>query len=58
MATNKTYNFDTPSNYSYDANKVIISGSKATLKLVDNAGQTFNQNFVDDTGLGCRCIYH
>jgi len=44
-----TYTFTTPTNYTYDTDKVEITGGKAQLKLTDNAGETFTEDYADDT---------
>lgn len=42
--------FDTPSNYTYDSNKIAITGGKAQLKLIDYPGNDFQEDFADDIG--------
>lgn len=50
MSFNKTYNFDNPSNYTYNTDKITISGGQAALSLVDQEGLSFNETYTDDTG--------
>ena len=50
MALQKTFPFNTASNYTFDGNSIEITGGKAQLKLVDNASQSFNQDFSSSTG--------
>jgi hypothetical protein len=45
-----TYPFDNQANYVFDTAKVEVTGGEARLKLVDNPGQTFSQDFSSDTG--------
>jgi len=44
-----TYEFNTPGNYIFDAAKIGVVGSLATL-LLDNTTLTFNQDFANDAG--------
>lgn len=46
----KVYNFNTPSEYTYDPTKIEVSGGLARLILEDNAGLNFNQPFDNNTG--------
>lgn len=50
MAFNKNYDFDNASNYNYDSDKITIAGGKASLRLIDNEGLSFNETYTDDTG--------
>ena len=50
MSVQINYPFDNSSNYVFDSTKVDISGGKASLKLINNTGQTFTQDFSSDTG--------
>lgn len=50
MAFNKNYDFDNASNYNYDSDKITITGGKASLRLIDNEGLSFNETYTDDTG--------
>lgn len=49
MAT-QIFPFDTPGNYTFDSNKIAITGGKAKLKLVDSPGNDFQETFDNDTG--------
>lgn len=42
--------FDNPANYTFDSNKILISGGKAQLKLTDSSGNDFEEDFSNDTG--------
>jgi len=44
------YAFDNPVDYSYDAAKVEVTGGVSRLNLAANAGQTFDQDFLSDSG--------
>ena len=45
------YPFTTPANYTFDTDKIEVTGGIAQLKLTISGGQTFNEDFADDTGL-------
>lgn len=49
MSAEITYLFDNPANFIFDSDKIDISGGEGKLKLVDNPGQDFVEDFVDDT---------
>lgn len=46
----QVFPFDTPGNYTFDSNKVEITGGKAQLKLIDNPGNDFQEDFSSDVG--------
>lgn len=48
--TTKTYPFTTPGNYTYDSDDIMVDSGEASLALQDNTGQTFIEDFADDTG--------
>lgn len=51
MTATITYPFDNPSNYvASDANKIEVAGGSGVLKLNDNPGQSFSQDFSSDAG--------
>jgi hypothetical protein len=50
MSITTEYPFTTPENYTYDPDKIVISGGVAKLQPVDVAGLTFTEDFTDDTG--------
>ena len=50
MSLITTITYDTPGNFSFDTDKVEFVASKAQLKLIDNPGQIFSQDFSSDTG--------
>jgi len=50
MTFQTTYNYNDAADYTFDAGKVEISSGKAQLKLTDETGKTFTEDFVDDTG--------
>ena len=45
----QTFPFTTPSNYTFDTDKVEITGGKAQLKLINNPGNDFQEDFANDT---------
>lgn len=49
MSVNITYPLTTETNYSFDSDRVEVSGGKGKLKYIDNPSQTFNEDFADDT---------
>lgn len=51
MSSSITRTFTTESNYTKsDSSKIGVSGDKGVLKLSDNTGQTFTEDFTNDTG--------
>jgi len=50
LALTISFPFDNPANYVFDANKIELSVSNAILKLIDEIGKEFNEDFNDDTG--------
>jgi hypothetical protein len=42
--------FTDPLDYTFDSNKIVVSGGVAKLKALNDPGKTFNQNFLDDIG--------
>ena len=49
MAITKSYNFQTTGNYLYDTSKIIVNPLDSS-PLIPNPGQTFTQDFANDTG--------
>ena len=49
MSLQTVYPFNTPANYTYDSDKIEITGGKAKLKL-QHAELPFTEDFADDTG--------
>lgn len=50
MSSVINFPFDTPSNYTYDTDKIEVTGGVAKLKFQNNTGQTFNQPFTSSSG--------
>jgi len=49
MSSQISYPFTTPSNYTYDSDKIEIISGSAKLKRDENPNQTFNEDFADNT---------
>lgn len=52
MSLRQTINYDTAGNFTFDASKIEIVGSRAQLKLNPLTGQIFSQNFSSSSGFG------
>jgi len=50
MSLHAIFPFTTPENYEYDSDKIEIIGGVARLKLVDDPGNNFEQNFISSDG--------
>lgn len=50
MSFTLSYPFNSESNYVFDSAKIEVTGGLAKLKLINNPGQDFVQNFTNDTG--------
>jgi len=50
MSIQLLFPFDNASNYQFDTNKIVVSGGKVSLKIVDFPDQEFNQPFDSDSG--------
>lgn len=50
MSVTATYPYTTPSNYTYDTDKIEVTGGVAKLKLNDLPNQVFTEDFDNDTG--------
>jgi len=50
MSSNIFFPFTTPGNYSYDSDVIEIISGEAKLKLQNNPGLSFTEDFADDTG--------
>lgn len=57
MSFTTTYPFNTPANYIYDTYKIEVTGGKAQLKLIDNPGQDFVEEFLNDTGFTYNSLF-
>lgn len=50
MSSTQTYPYTSGANYTFDSSKIEVTGGVAKLKLQDNTGQTFTEDFANDTG--------
>ncbi len=49
MSSTINFPYTTESNYTYDSDKIEFIAGKASLKLTDKTGETFNEDFASDT---------
>ena len=50
MTVEINYNFDSASDYDFDPTYIQVVGGSASLKLAPDTGQSFIEDFADDTG--------
>lgn len=50
MSLTQTINYDVAGNFTFDSTRVQVAANKASLKLGNNAGLLFTQNFASDSG--------
>lgn len=57
MSVTTVFPFTDETNYTYDSDKIEITGGVGKLKLIDNPGQDFTQEFTSDTGFTYDSTY-